>query len=39
MKLGLINSAFQQAGVDTVNGLEHIKRIGLAATLFALSPA
>ena len=28
MKLGIINSAFQQVGVDTVAGLEHIKRIG-----------
>lgn len=28
MKLGIINSAFQQAGVDTASGLEHIKRIG-----------
>jgi sugar phosphate isomerase/epimerase len=28
MKLGIINSAFQQVGVDTVTGLEHIKRIG-----------
>src|SRR2546430_1363913 len=28
MKLGLINSAFYQAGVDTVTGLEHISRIG-----------
>ena len=28
MKLGLINSAFQQAGMDTATGLEHIKRIG-----------
>jgi sugar phosphate isomerase/epimerase len=28
MRLGIINSAFQQAGVDTVTGLEHIKRIG-----------
>src|SRR5215467_13297426 len=28
MKLGLINSAFYQAGVDTVTGLEHIARIG-----------
>lgn len=28
MKLGLINSAFYQAGVDTITGLEHIARIG-----------
>lgn len=28
MKLGIINSAFAQAGVSTVPGLEHIKRIG-----------
>src|ERR1043165_8468179 len=28
MKLGIINSAFQQVGVDTAIGLEHIKRIG-----------
>ena len=28
MKLGIINSAFQQAGVDTQAGLEHIARIG-----------
>jgi sugar phosphate isomerase/epimerase len=28
MKLGIINSAFQQAGVDTASGLEHIARIG-----------
>ena len=28
MKLGIINSAFQQAGVDTATGLKHIKRIG-----------
>jgi sugar phosphate isomerase/epimerase len=28
MKLGIINSAFQQAGVDTVDGLKHIARIG-----------
>jgi sugar phosphate isomerase/epimerase len=28
MKLGLINSAFYQAGVDTVTGLKHIARIG-----------
>ncbi len=28
MKLGIINSAFQQAGVDTAVGLEHISRIG-----------
>ena len=28
MKLAIINSAFGQAGVDTVTGLEHISRIG-----------
>lgn len=28
MKLGIINSAFDQAGVDAVTGLEHIARIG-----------
>lgn len=28
MKLGIINSAFSQAGMDTVAGLEHISRIG-----------
>ena len=28
MKLGIINSAFGQAGVDTLTGLEHISRIG-----------
>ena len=28
MKLGLINSAFQQVGMDTVAGLKHIARIG-----------
>jgi sugar phosphate isomerase/epimerase len=28
MKLGIINSAFYQAGVDTVIGLKHIARIG-----------
>ena len=28
MKLGIINSAFQQVGIDTATGLEHIKRIG-----------
>lgn len=28
MKLGIINSAFVQAGVDTVTGLKHIARIG-----------
>lgn len=28
MKLGIINSAFDQAGVDTVTGLERIARIG-----------
>ena len=28
MKLGIINSAFSQAGVDTKTGLEHIARIG-----------
>ena len=28
MKLGIINSAFQQAGIDTATGLKHIARIG-----------
>ena len=28
MKLGIINSAFQQVGVDTATGLKHIARIG-----------
>jgi sugar phosphate isomerase/epimerase len=28
MKLGIINSAFQQVGMDTANGLQHIARIG-----------
>jgi sugar phosphate isomerase/epimerase len=28
MKLGIINSAFDQAGVDTLTGLGHIARIG-----------
>ncbi|MEY2429248.1 MAG: hypothetical protein QOJ40_2133 [Verrucomicrobiota bacterium] len=28
MKLGIINSAFDQAGVDTATGLKHIARIG-----------
>lgn len=28
MKLGIINSAFAQAGVDTATGLRHIARIG-----------
>jgi len=28
MKLGIINSAFQQVGVDTVTGLQQIARIG-----------
>ena len=28
MKLGIINSAFQQAGVDTATGLKHIGRLG-----------
>ncbi len=28
MKLGIINSAFHQAGVDTATGLQHISRIG-----------
>lgn len=28
MKLGIINSAFSQAGVDTLTGLGHIARIG-----------
>lgn len=28
MKLGLINSAFQQVGMDTATGLKHLSRIG-----------
>ena len=28
MKLGLINSAFHQVGIDTATGLKHISRIG-----------
>lgn len=28
MKLGIINSAFQQVGIDTATGLEHVARIG-----------
>src|SRR2546423_5138543 len=28
MRLGIINSAFQQVGIDTVTGLNHIARIG-----------
>jgi sugar phosphate isomerase/epimerase len=28
MKLGIINSAFQQVGIDTATGLQHIARIG-----------
>src|SRR5688572_342505 len=28
MKLGIINSAFQQVGIDTAAGLQHIARIG-----------
>src|SRR6266700_453562 len=28
MKLGIINSAFQQVGIDTAAGLKHISRIG-----------
>jgi sugar phosphate isomerase/epimerase len=28
MKIGIINSAFSQAGVDTATGLQHIARIG-----------
>ncbi|HYE31875.1 MAG TPA: sugar phosphate isomerase/epimerase family protein [Methylomirabilota bacterium] len=28
MKLGIINSAFQQVGIGTATGLEHISRIG-----------
>jgi sugar phosphate isomerase/epimerase len=31
MKLGIINSAFHQAGVDTAAGLKHIARIGFDA--------
>ncbi len=28
MKLGIINSAFQQVGIDTATGLKHIARMG-----------
>src|SRR4029077_1291019 len=28
MRLGIINSAFQQVGIDTAAGLQHISRIG-----------
>jgi sugar phosphate isomerase/epimerase len=28
MKLGIINSAFQQVGIDTSTGLKHVSRIG-----------
>lgn len=28
MKLGIINSAFQQVGIDTATGLQHVSRIG-----------
>jgi sugar phosphate isomerase/epimerase len=28
MKLGIINSAFQQVGIETADGLKHISRIG-----------
>src|SRR5437870_1420199 len=36
MKLGIINSAFGQAGVDTATGLQHIARIGFdTVDLFA----
>ena len=36
MKLGIINSAFGQAGVDTATGLKHIARIGFdCVDLFA----
>lgn len=31
MKLGIINSAFHQAGIDTAAGLKHISRIGFDA--------
>lgn len=31
MKLGIINSCFDQVGMDTVTGLEHIGRIGFDA--------
>jgi sugar phosphate isomerase/epimerase len=31
MQLGIINSAFQQVGMDTVTGLNHIARIGFDA--------
>ena len=44
MKLGIINSAFAQAGVDTATGLQHIARIGfdtvdLFAEAMTISPA
>ena len=28
MKLGIINSAFQQVGIDTATGFRHISRLG-----------
>lgn len=31
MKLGIINSAYQQVGIDTVTGLNHIARLGFDA--------
>lgn len=44
MKLGIINSAFGQAGVDTATGLRHIARIGfdtvdIFAEAMTISPA
>jgi sugar phosphate isomerase/epimerase len=44
MKLGIINSAFAQAGVDTATGLQHIARIGfdtvdLFAEAMTISPS
>lgn len=39
MKLGIINSAFDQAGVDTLTGLEHIARIGFDCVDIFTEPA
>ena len=39
MKLGVINSAFSQAGVDTVTGLEHIARIGFDSVDIFIEPS
>ena len=38
MKLGLINSAFQQVGVDTPTGLKHISRIEFDSVELEYSP-